>query len=620
MAALLLPWLAGLVGLVGLAGCSGAAQGDAVRLAEADLWIGRSATPPDETRVGPEGWQRVDLPDNWHGARRQIALEGWYRFERHLERTPGLLQGVYLPRASLNAQIFVNGVLVGQGGRVEPRITRNALHATYAPVPHRLLRKGRNVIDVRLVMTYGSPAGLDPIWVGPDRELRPSYERSRLLSLNAPQVGHALAVLVALLSLARATDRRQPIRGIGLVGGALLAFSGTSLGILFPDAPIPPFLLEWLTATCLVLSATLLALGMRRAAGRRRRWLEVGSLLVAGVYSVTLLVIPYERFVPVSYLGLIPMGVMGADAMIGACFAMFQGTLKPRLPLAILLFGGLTLLIVDALLGPTSLHGFRIGSFLWVLASLCLAWFVLQRMLQAMGQADELDVVVRAQREREEAFARISALERDRAVAEERERIMRDMHDGTAGQLVSAISLARSGSPDPLQLAGILQEALDDLRMTIEALDPADNTLGAVLGLARAPIERRLEQQGVTLEWRVGDIDHVVGLSSTDARNVLRLIQEAVANAIRHARATKVRISAERAARPGFVVVSVSDDGQGGVLAREGGRGLHNMQLRARELGGELELASDDGGTRVSFELPEQRPVPGEPSKPSLQG
>jgi signal transduction histidine kinase len=91
----------------------------------------------------------------------------------------------------------------------------------------------------------------------------------------------------------------------------------------------------------------------------------------------------------------------------------------------------------------------------------------------------------------------------------------------------------------------------------------------------------------------------VAGLTPARVLNVLRLLQEAVTNAVRHGRARRIEVTA--CATAGVVAIDVNDDGSGfdpGVAAR--GRGLRNMAHRAREAGADLAIDSRPGaGTRV---------------------
>jgi signal transduction histidine kinase len=78
---------------------------------------------------------------------------------------------------------------------------------------------------------------------------------------------------------------------------------------------------------------------------------------------------------------------------------------------------------------------------------------------------------------------------------------------------------------------------------------------------------------------------------------------EAIANAVKHAHATQIRVSAQR--RDGTLVVEVEDDGVGGARENGAGSGLRGLIDRVEAHGGTLRVESEPGaGTRVVGELP----------------
>ncbi len=566
---------------------------------EAWLYVGEAEAPPP---LGPvagraaRGFEAVSLPDDWRQERRLRATEGWYALELELPAAPGPLQGVYLPRASLNAQVYVNGVLLGQGGRFEPPIARNHFLPIYVPLPGSLLQEGSNRIDVRLRTSLGSFGGLDPVWIGPDEVLRPIHGRARFLALNVTQLAHAISVLVATLSLVRIVRGGEVRPGMAWISVGMLCFSLGSFSILFPENPIPGRFLEWVSWTLLSLAVGLGAVGLRGAAARSSRQHTAIAVGIPSALGLGLALVPYERFLPLLALGIPLVFLLSLDGGWNALRAVRNGSLWPRAPMMILAFAIFGLPVVDWWIGPTDDLRLRPSVLNTGVAAVCLTWFLLANTLRAVFEAQRLDAELATQRAE-------AALERDRAITQERDRMVRDMHDGTAGHLVSALSLVRSGEAAPEQLSLVLQEALDDLRTTLEALDPAETTLAGVLGVMRDPIERRLRPHDIVLDWRIGDIDHVTDLDAADAGNLLRWIQEAVGNAIRHAKARRVEVRAGSGPGGGYWLC-VGDDGQGGVAERPGGRGLGNLSSRARELGGRLTIDSGPDGTEVRLDVP----------------
>ena len=210
---------------------------------------------------------------------------------------------------------------------------------------------------------------------------------------------------------------------------------------------------------------------------------------------------------------------------------------------------------------------------------------------------------------------RLRDVEREQAMLVERQRLMRDMHDGMGSTLMSSLVLVEQGRLDIRGVAAVLRECVDDLRLVIDSLEPIGNDIVTLLATLRYRLGRRLEAAGLALEWHVADLPPLQWLDATAALQVLRIVQEALTNTLKHARAHSVRITVRRDGA--HVEVCVSDDGQGfdvEAMARggEGGRGLRNLRRRARTLGGDVQISSRPGYTCVTLRLPIDRaePVP----------
>ena len=229
---------------------------------------------------------------------------------------------------------------------------------------------------------------------------------------------------------------------------------------------------------------------------------------------------------------------------------------------------------------------------------------VAQALAESKRLNAELEERVRQkQLELERSFDALQRLSREAAVVEERRRIMADMHDGIGGQLISTLSLVEGGEATKEQIAEALRECIDDLRLAIDSLEPADHDLLPVLGNLRYRLEPRLEAKGIALDWRVTDLPRLSCLTPQNVLHVLRILQEAFANVLKHAQAKVVRVATSADARG--VSIDVSDDGRG--FDAEGasrGHGLASMRQRARSLGGDLRLTSSPSGTTLSLRLP----------------
>jgi signal transduction histidine kinase len=231
-----------------------------------------------------------------------------------------------------------------------------------------------------------------------------------------------------------------------------------------------------------------------------------------------------------------------------------------------------------------------------------------RRIAQALAESQRLNAELEArvrlkQLELERQYEAVQRLSREAAVADERRRIMADMHDGIGGQLISTLSLVEGGDATPEQVAAALRECIDDLRLAIDSLEPTDHDLLPLLGNLRWRLEPRLRARGITLDWQVQDVPRLACLTPANVLHVLRILQEAFTNVIKHAGARHVRLSTRTDGDR--VLVDVRDDGRGMDGAdTTRGRGLASMRRRAQSLGGELLLRTDGSGTTLSLALP----------------
>jgi signal transduction histidine kinase len=196
--------------------------------------------------------------------------------------------------------------------------------------------------------------------------------------------------------------------------------------------------------------------------------------------------------------------------------------------------------------------------------------------------------------------------QKEMLLLKERERITREMHDGLGGQLVSTIAMLERGRGTQSEVTEALRRALDDMRIVIDSLDPTTTDLTTSLGKLRARLEPLLRRNGMALRWRIEDVRGLDDFPPEQSLHILRIIQEAVTNAILHAKASEVSVHIRAGdARGDVLSIEIWDDGGG--FRPDGvheGRGIRNMQSRAEALGGELRFDREDSGTHIELRVP----------------
>lgn len=204
---------------------------------------------------------------------------------------------------------------------------------------------------------------------------------------------------------------------------------------------------------------------------------------------------------------------------------------------------------------------------------------------------------------------REKALLARQAASDERQRIVRDMHDGVGGSLLGLQMQLRHGDPPRERIEQAVASSLADLRLMVDALDQPEATLSeALLGFERR-LREQLQGAGIALVFEVSLDDADLALGTRATLHLLRLLQEAVSNACRHARARTIAVRVRRAGAG--LELAVEDDGVGIDPQAAPGRGLAGMRARAAEIGAGIEIERAAPGTRVRVVLPVRDAVQG---------
>jgi signal transduction histidine kinase len=207
---------------------------------------------------------------------------------------------------------------------------------------------------------------------------------------------------------------------------------------------------------------------------------------------------------------------------------------------------------------------------------------------------------------------RENVLRQELAVAEERARIARELHDSAGNALVAAIQHAQlcqhllSQSPEQArqQLSehiDALRYALDEMRELVFHLRPVSLSPDEFANLLRQFVARFSQRTGVQVNLQLDDLPIP---SPAMSIALMRLVQEALTNAVKHGKATVIEVTMKREGRN--LVGIIRDNGVGFEPERtSAGLGLQTMQERIAAFGGSLKIQSaPQQGTTVEFTLP----------------
>lgn len=199
---------------------------------------------------------------------------------------------------------------------------------------------------------------------------------------------------------------------------------------------------------------------------------------------------------------------------------------------------------------------------------------------------------------------RLLDYERVQALAEERQRLMHDMHDGLGSSLLTTLAAIEKKNLPQAEVAEALRNCIEDLRLIIDSLEPAAQDVVSLLATIRYRLGHRLAAAELKLDWQINDLPALPWFEPPDALNLLRLVQEALVNVLKHAKASRVLVTTSFLGSS--VEVLIQDNGCGyDPKSVSLGRGTPSQFKRAERLGGTLKINSTLGqGTAVRLLLP----------------
>jgi two-component system, NarL family, sensor histidine kinase UhpB len=505
-----------------------------------------------------------------------------------------------------NYMIVVNGGIVYNPGRMKaPTHSFHGMDKRPVHVPAASLRQGANVVDVIMTNSAIPILGFRGVNLGEYHEFVRGGRHRNFMIYDYRMIGGIIAGILALLALVlifRSAEREFALWLFALAStwSALnLQYSwydwpfGAPAQVLFRFALLVLLPLAWLN---LIDSWT----------GCGIRWVRWG---LAAIFGVALLVwTPLLLSDSVSwYLPSIEFlewwaWALGIASITRVVWHLFTRREDRYWELALLILC-VTAMIVDTF----DAAGFHVSNSAPILF-LALAVAFIARNIRLFRSMNEFNALLAGQLKEREAelagqYARQEELARRETLVGERQRLMRDMHDGIGGQLMGLLFASRRQPIPQAELTESLQLVIDELRLIIDSLDTVGETLGTALATFRARIEPKLSAAGIELRWSNMLPDTIDNLGAREVLQIFRIVQEAVTNVIRHANSPTIDINIG-VAETGAIQIEIADAGSGMGAANENGHGMENMKMRAAAIDGSIKVESSPRGSTITLLVP----------------
>lgn len=585
------------------------------------------SAPPYEADPGRlQGpWESVTLP---HALIRQLTplvnpddslgratVVTWYRVRVPALPATAAPRYLYIPRWKTDGQIAVYGDrrLLYQshqnrywnGWNIPLWIALDGTAGATAP----------RTILLRIERPATSGGGVSSLWVGTDDSLNWCYRLRYLVQVQLPYTSSAAFLAVGLFSFMVWLRLRGDTIYLLFFAISVASFVRTlHYHVGESRLPISDEWFSWITINAVYWMVSIIHSFLNHLHGRPLRWLD--RTVAAATVGVGILTLPWFSFVidaytlaPLAYIVLMFVGL--AVGAVGGLQCWRTGSRD-----GLLLSGwgiiGLLLGVYDWLLQNNYLNveNIYLGPFNNIGAFLIFMYIIYRRFLEANNHVKRVNAGLQQRlQEREdelqESYRRLRETARLQTLHDERQRLTQDMHDGMGSSLLTALLAVERGHVDTAMVADVLKNCLDDLKLTIDSMESSQPDLLLLLATLRYRLGPRLESAGIVLYWEVGNVPALEWLDPRNALHILRILQEAFSNIIKHAAATEIRVATS--VESDTVLVIITDNGVGfsvGEGRLKDGKGLRNQVRRATSIGAEVTLDSGKEGTRLTLRLP----------------
>ena len=529
--------------------------------------------------------------------------------------------GLYAAKIANGYEVTLNGRLIDRFGTFSWPAKDDSKLPRVIGLGHAL-QQGRNELRIRIRGDAGRQGGLSPLVVGTMAEVQAAHVKVWLWRVPARLGVVIFSALVGAMGLALWLTQFREVPGLGRRRDPLyLMMALAELCWVFRVADsiveTPPLAAAWwsvLSSLALggwaslttLFCMELLGWGQARWARAMRIWL--GSLCLLGIPAAVAAWVYVE-----------PRALTLWYGALGLSFLLFSVAFARRSLFQLKELGGSLFalaIVINVVVGLVDLYLLRVhpsvtGSsalyFSSLLFGLAAATVVLMRFKAATNQAAHLQAslaqqVADKEQELKATYARMSELVHQQARSAERTRILRDMHDGVGMHLSVALRQLQSGQANTDDVAVMLQEGLDQLKLSIDALHLPPGDVTALLANLRYRLEPRLKASGVDLQWQVDMLPLRPQLDDPAMRHLLFMVYESVSNVLQHAQASQLRIEAAQTAAG--VRISLTDNGVGFDTQQAPRKGLLSMRERAQAIGAQLAFDSQPGRTVVAILIP----------------
>lgn len=544
----------------------------------------------------------VQLPDSLDTKKTAAPSRATYHFTVSAADFSSDHPAIFLEKFTDTAEIEVNGSLVTPPISAQSRSWNQPLYAVVPPV---IIQRDANEITITLSANWADIMHLFPVRIGDAQALQFQHDLTMIYRAGMPRIGLGLALFGSVFFAALSMLQREVLsyRWLTIICVANVAFLTHPVFRIDP-LPYRIWLLFWTSAIHFQVYALHRFIALytrRRGTFSERVWvssLAIGSFIfLLGPLSIGRGVLLWMGFASILF------SLLSISQLLKVSTARQR---RVRLFLFLILSATLALGVTEVLRQAswTIFEKAEVYQFAPVLLFAAILSLLAHNLLAAEDRNSRLLAKLREKvigRTRELDTSRLQLVEAGRRAVreEERQRILLDLHDGIGGQLVNVLAYMSMQPHQDLTLRKALEAALMDLSLIIDSLE-TENCVSTLLGTLRGRVEPLFHRHNLKFDSKIKAEPSLPTEGPSQNLLLMRIVQEAFTNIIKHAKATIVLVQVSERA------IMIKDNGIGFDIRSFQDRedfvihhGLASMKRRAEALGVHLKIVSNTEGTSV---------------------
>lgn len=571
-------------------------------------------------KVPKQGWQDVQLPDNWETRWPDYSGSAWYRIVweyQCLEGQENRPLALLIDRIIIAGIVYSNNELIWHDKSLVKPLSRSWNMPRYWVLPSTSLNQGRNEILVRVVGIASQNSGLGAVSIGQVEKISNIHEKLMFQRRTLYLVNLLLTFAFGTTSFLIWVFRRQEVAfGWFALNCFFWALFICNALITEPFPFTDSLTHSRLNLIFLVAYAYTLCLFVWRFAN------VIFVTLEKILFALTLVFTGILLFTPKHYLlfALSSAFLYSTFIFIANCILIQWIAFKKRkfdvYLLAAVFFSFIIIICHDLYLLHLKLYNEMAWTpFAAPITSLAISFILAWRISKNMHHIEKFNRTLKETIETvtfdlEQSLDKKHQLEIENMRLQERLNLAHDLHDGLGGSIVrSMILLEHSEKVEKPQVMSMFKLLRNDLRQVIDS----GSSIGAKVPenpiLWVAPLRHRFvqlfEEMDIQSTWTLANhwknIPHPL-----HCLTLSRVAEEALTNIVKHSQATKVAISLVEDDDQ-RLILEITDNGQGFIVTtvQQGLHvGLQSMQVRVKRIGGEFEIHSEAGLTVIRATVP----------------